>query len=193
MRFIGDIHGKYEEYAKIKHEAEKSIQVGDFGWGFRDVPDNLFRETDRYILGNHDDPVLGRANKNNHLESGLEWEGIFPINGAMSIDRHYRIEGVSWWEREEHTNEEFYEILGKWETSKCDIVVAHDCPESFIPYVNQKSHHLYENSKTRQVLSSLIYIRKPKIFIFGHHHISIDDVKEDVRYICLPEIGFIDI
>lgn len=26
MRFIGDIHGKYEEYSNVKNQSEKSIQ-----------------------------------------------------------------------------------------------------------------------------------------------------------------------
>ena len=190
MRFIGDIHGKYEEYINVKNQSEKSIQVGDFGWGFENVPSDIFRENDRYILGNHDHPILGRENEH-HLESGTEWEGIFVVNGAMSIDKMHRIKDRDWWEREEHTNDEFYEILDKWETLKCDIVVAHDCPQDFIKMMN--SHHVYESSKTRQMLSSLIYIRKPKMFIFGHHHKKVDEMYDNVRYICLPELGFIDI
>lgn len=190
IRFIGDIHGKYDQYKIIKNQSEKSIQVGDFGWGFNDVPDNLFKHNDRYILGNHDDPVLGRNNKH-HLESGQEWEGIFPVNGAMSIDRYLRIEGRDWWPAEEHTIDEFYTILDKWENSKSDIVVSHDCPSDFSCLIN--SHHSFDNSRTNQMLSSLIYIRKPKIFIFGHHHKFIDENYEGIRYICLPELGFIDI
>lgn len=190
MRFIGDIHGKYQKYSQIKNEVKKSLQVGDFGWGFKEIPEDLFRNGDRYILGNHDDPVKGR-NNSHHLESGVEWEGIFPFNGAMSIDRVHRIEGKSWWPEEEHTTDEGYSILDKWENSKCEIVVAHDCPQDFIPYMD--SHHICEHSKTRQMLSSLIYIRKPKLFIFGHHHTYVDKIMDDIRFICLPELGYIDI
>lgn len=190
IRFIGDIHGKYEEYINVKSSSTKSIQVGDFGFGFSPVPEDLFRDTDRYILGNHDNPFMGR-NDPHHLESGNEWEGVFPINGAMSSDRVHRIEGKSWWKEEEHTTDQFYHIHDLWEQSKSEIVVAHDCPQDFMIRVN--SHHAYENSKTRQFLSSLIYIRKPKIFIFGHHHMFIDEVMDGIRYICLPELGYIDI
>ena len=191
MRFIGDTHTKFEEYRAIKNEVDKSIQVGDFGFGFRDVPEDIFRETDRFILGNHDDPHLGRQNPA-HLESGHEWEGVFAFNGAASSDRCSRIENVDWWAAEEHTYDEFNSILDKWEVSSCDVVVSHDCPQEIYPLIS--SHHRYdEASKTRQALSSLIYIRKPKIFIFGHHHKSFDEVYEDIRFICLPELKFIDI
>ncbi|AXH72579.1 MAG: phosphoesterase [Caudoviricetes sp.] len=190
MRFIGDIHAKYEQYAHIKNQSEKSLQVGDFGWGFSPVPDNLFNENDRYILGNHDHPQLGRENKH-HLESGNEWEGIFPVNGAMSTDKHLRISGRDWWPEEEHTTDEFYKICDMWENSRCDILVAHDCPSDISHIFN--SHHSRDRSKTKDMLSSLIYIRKPKIMIFGHHHVPVDELHDNVRYICLPELGYIDL
>lgn len=189
MRFIGDVHGKYEQYNVIKNQSEKSFQVGDFGFGFVPVPD-IFRATDRFILGNHDDPKLGRQHPN-HLESGTEWEGIFPVNGAYSIDRYNRIEGRDWWPDEEHSHDQLNIIMDQWEVSNCDIVVAHDCPADIRSYIH--SHHCNDISKTCQALSSLIYIRKPKLFIFGHHHKRFDEIIGGVRYICLPELGFIDI
>lgn len=133
MRFIGDVHTKFEQYNKIKNQSEKSFQVGDFGFGFREVPD-IFRPTDRLILGNHDDPTLGRKYPN-HVESGSEWEGIFAFNGAASSDRIHRIEGRDWWSEEEHSYSEIDQILQKWEDSECDTVVAHDCPTEIYPLI----------------------------------------------------------
>ena len=191
MRFIGDVHTKYDRYIEVKNQVEKSIQVGDFGFGFREVPNGIFRETDKLILGNHDDPVLGRKCPN-HIESGSEQEGIFAFNGAASSDRIRRTEGRDWWPEEEHSHDELNSILDKWEVSSCDIVVSHDCPQEIYPIIS--SHHRYdEASKTRQALSSLIYIRKPKIFIFGHHHKSFDEEYENIRFICLPELAYVDI
>lgn len=190
VRIIGDVHTWYEKYAIIKNEVETSLQVGDFGFGFWPVPEDLFRDGDRFILGNHDHPFMGR-NDPHHLESGDEWEGIFVINGAMSTDRHNRIEGKDWWPEEEHTYEEFNSIMDKWEESNCEVIVAHTCPEEIQARI--VSHHSFDRSKTAQMLSSLVYIRKPKLFIFGHHHKPFDDVIDDVRYICLPELEYIDI
>lgn len=190
MRFIGDVHTKFEQYNKIKNQSEKSFQVGDFGFGFREVPD-IFRPTDRLILGNHDDPSLGRKCPN-HVESGSEWEGIFAFNGAASSDRIHRIEGRDWWPEEEHSYSEIDQILQKWEDSECDTVVAHDCPTEIYPLI--ASHHRYDDTTiTRQALSSLVYIRKPKLFIFGHHHKPFDLVVDGTRFICLVELQYIDL
>ena len=36
LLIIGDLHGKWGAYAQIleTQEPERSIQIGDFGWGF---------------------------------------------------------------------------------------------------------------------------------------------------------------
>lgn len=37
IRFIGDVHGKYDRYKKIIQDAPGSIQLGDLGVGFRRI------------------------------------------------------------------------------------------------------------------------------------------------------------
>lgn len=203
MRVIGDIHAgrktHLQRYNDIKNSSEKSFQVGDFGFGFYDETYSEFlpikeilRPTDYYILGNHDDPVLGRSLPN-HIESGNEIDGIFVVNGARSSDRMNRIEGRDWWEREEHTREELYNICDKWEESSAEIVISHDCPSDIYRYM--EGHHSRETnfSITSSLLSAMFYMRKPKLWIFGHHHQSFSEVIEGTRFICLDELEYIDI
>lgn len=191
IRIIGDIHGNFAEYAKIKDGCEKTLQVGDFGFSFGNVEEGNIQQGDRFILGNHDNPFTGREHPN-HIESGDECYGFFAVNGAWSKDRIHRIEGVDWWKEEEHTFEEFYKIMDMWEASSAEMIISHNCPQDVYPYIG--SHHLYENpTRTAQMLSSMVYIRKPKLFVFGHHHISFDMVLDETRYICIPEYGYIDI
>jgi len=65
--FIGDVHGKYQQYKKLIRSSPSTIQVGDMGIGFRRWPHGEFQtnppydlmvETNaRFIRGNHDNPM----------------------------------------------------------------------------------------------------------------------------------------
>ena len=39
MFFIGDVHGKWDEYFNLISKMDQSIQVGDFGFGFNPPTD----------------------------------------------------------------------------------------------------------------------------------------------------------
>ena len=90
VRYIGDIHGKLWEYQSLLTCEYPTVQVGDFGAGFRVIPE--FDPKDRWIRGNHDDPTIARANPN-WIPDGTVEGKIMYIGGAWSIDRAYRIPG----------------------------------------------------------------------------------------------------
>src|SRR5260370_16253241 len=67
IRFIGDTHAKFPLYRAIATAPVEtddptnkifapSIQVGDFGMGFRTAP--ILAPDHRFIRGNHDNPQL---------------------------------------------------------------------------------------------------------------------------------------
>lgn len=58
IRFIGDVHGSPKAYRRAVGDAERSIQVGDFGLGFVRMPQ--LGPGHRFIRGNHDCPDLCR-------------------------------------------------------------------------------------------------------------------------------------
>lgn len=178
MRFIGDIHGKFDSYLNLISNCESSIQVGDFGIGFKPVP--LIPVNHRFIRGNHDNPELCKTHPNWIVDGSFE-NGIFFIGGAHSIDQYKRIEGVSWWKEEEFTYAESYSMLDIYEACKPEVIVSHEAPESFI------NRHIYSNneSRTRQMLDSMLYIHKPALWIFGHYHRSINEKKNNTRFIGL--------
>ena len=94
MRFIGDVHGKMDEYLGVIANCDESIQVGDFGAGF--VPLPVVSERHRFIRGNHDSPSVCRESPN-WIEDGAHMGDMFFCGGAFSIDRYRRHVGIDWW------------------------------------------------------------------------------------------------
>lgn len=192
MRFIGDTHGDYHRYRSIALEAEQSIQVGDFGMGFGMKLDKT--PNHRFIRGNHDNPELCRISPNWIPDGNIEGRMFF-LGGGYSVDWHTRCEGVDWWRDEELTIGELNDLIDIYEASTCDIVVTHECPSVIAEEVFQNRRRLrIENpSRTSQALSALMHIRAPKIWIFGHWHIPVDEVIGNTRFICLSECQHIDL
>jgi predicted phosphodiesterase len=220
IRFIGDIHGKYLPYLELTYKAEKSIQVGDFGFGFGTLGaasyvdsmierDRIIQGNHRMIRGNHDKPAEAMLSKYFIKDGTIEIvDGykIMFIGGAASIDYMYRTEGVSWWRDEELSYEELENLIKIYEEEKPDILITHECPEFFakdvmIPLVGGISDF---KSRTRDALEEMYKIHSPKIHIFGHWHINLDfksplsrftslDGYSNTRFICLNELCYLDL
>lgn len=190
MKFIGDVHCKFEQYEKLIENCDQSIQVGDFGIGFPMYIPKEYNINHRFIRGNHDNPGVCRQHKNYLGEFGITDEGIFFISGGFSKDAALRIEGVDWWRDEELTFADTYHCADQYESLKPEIVVSHMCPR-FIE-ANLFDFQKIPN-KTNQFLQSLLEIHQPKIWIFGHYHSSRDEVINQTRFICLSELEAVEI
>ncbi len=181
-RFIGDIHGDFNTYEKIIAESPyPTIQVGDFGVGFKtmhdgpnaiEAPVEAMKGGDhRFIRGNHDNPAECRKT-HGYIPDATMYGHWFCIGGALSIDRPNRIEGLDWWADEELSQSDLYKVIDIYETIKPDYVVSHTCPKSvalkLFPHFIKTMD--YFNSRTEQAFDSLMYIHKPKIWVFGHYH-----------------------
>jgi hypothetical protein len=192
MRFIGDIHGKLDQYKTIIDSCDESIQVGDYGIGF---VDNTLRDTNhKFIRGNHDNPKLCKKEPN-WIKDGTFEDDIFYIGGASSIDRAMRYEGVNWWRDEQLSFEELYNLYQKYSEYKPDIVVSHECPDIISDSIMSKAGlgKFKDNSRTRDALQNMFMLHKPKLWIFGHWHFNFDEVILGTRFICLNELSYIDI
>jgi len=200
MLLIGDIHGKWESYARILevYKPERSVQLGDFGIGFQpEDPDRVeqvryamdnFGDDNRYIRGNHDNPQACLEDPRWIHDATFEEDtGIFYLGGAWSIDRAWRTEGLDWWPDEEMS----YEALGKaidlYEAAKPRVVLSHECPEDIVGHMFPWYRREF-SSRTRDALSSMRSIHKPELHIFGHWHSSVDQTHEGTRFICLNEL-----
>ncbi len=194
MLFIGDVHGKFIEYARIVgNTTEPTLQVGDMGVFREDLmPFNL---KNRFIRGNHDNPERCKRSLNYLGDWGQHRNGIFYVSGAWSIDQSSRMTGFDWWPDEELSYSELSITLSEFTKRKPKIVVSHDCPEEFRDDI---VHGKYNRpgygpapkipTKTSRALQAMWESHRPLLWIFGHHHKSIKETYKGCEFICLNEL-----
>lgn len=204
IRFIGDIHGKWNQYAEVLQIGDpydESIQVGDFGWGFSEsveetnmVNSHMMNGKHRFIRGNHDNPAICKDHPN-WIIDGMRENGIFFVGGAFSIDRGNRIDGVNWWPDEELSYQDLDEMIVLYEEYKPDIVVTHDCPDSIGLSIFPHMRQTVIQSRTRNAFDTMFHHtnHKPRAWIFGHHHISVNKDIMGTKFVCLAELEPLDV
>lgn len=198
-RFIGDIHGKMLPYLGLLDECENSIQVGDFGFGFgakgeAEFIDSMLDEmpgNHRFIRGNHDSPKEA-AKSPRWIKDGTIENDMMLIGGAHSIDRDYRIDGVSWWRDEELSHEELNGLISLYAFVQPKIMVTHTAPIS-IPRDHMGFKIFGNGSRTELALDEMLHTHRPETWIFGHWHKDFDLYIGRTRFICLNELNYIDL
>lgn len=198
MRFIGDVHGKWHTYRTIAEKSEKSIQVGDFGCGFGEGPnqtkiidDFMADGNHRFIRGNHDNPDVCVERPGFIADAEVEDDMMF-VGGALSINKEMRTAGVDWWENEELSYLEMKNAISVYEHAKPRVMVTHDAPEDIIRLM-VKSYRRDNFSLTRQGFAAMFREHQPEYWIFGHWHRSMKFEYGDTTFICLKELEFMDI
>lgn len=195
VRFIGDVHGvwNYDYYPHLR-DCETSVQVGDMGVGFiledgvPSPPPDLarFPGCHRYIRGNHDNPQ--ECAKDPHwIPDGLYQDGVFYVGGGLSIDREYRIEGRTWWPDEELSHQELGRVVDFYTAVQPRVVVSHDCPEEVAGAMMAAFNRVKfdDGSRTRQAFQVMLERHQPKLWVFGHWHVSLDFRWGPTRFVCL--------
>lgn len=200
---IGDVHGKTDTYQKIVRRlppGQRSIQIGDMGIGFKGVGLHEMPQDHKWFRGNHDNPTKCRENANYLGDYGyLPEDKLFWLAGAFSIDRAYRIEGVSWWNDEELSIEELGKAVNLYEEMKPEYVLTHECPSEAAIFMLQSLIGEYfdakkdcTNSRTAQALQLMYEIHQPKEWVFGHYHVDKTfHLKQDSRtkFTCVAELS----
>ena len=198
ITFIGDVHGKFDEYKKIVDQSEYSIQVGDFGFSkaWRSLAESSIDPKRHVVLGgNHDDyDYIIDKTPPHYLGSygtiTLNNIDISYIRGASSIDRDQRTIGVDWWEQEQIPYDGMGDVIKWWVNleKKPEVVVTHDCPrrvkEIMIP-------HSIKSSRTNHLLEILLDHHSPKLWIFGHYHKTCMFEYAKTKFICLDELDLV--
>ena len=176
------------------------IIAGDFGaiWDKRTLEKDLdmyskLPWTTLFVDGNHENfdiinsyPVEmwngGKVHKIRkdiiHLMRGqifeIEGKKIFTFGGAMSIDKAYRLEGLSWWRQELPTYDDLEEAsvnLAKRER-KVDYIITHSCSERTLyrlPLYDRPAK--FKPCLDNAFLSNFETV-KYKHWYFGHYHID---------------------
>ena len=191
-------------FAKRHPELTKSdyvIIAGDFGgvWRMSTLEEDLdaFGKLPFSILfvdGNHENfdvlesfPVEiwngGKVHKIRpdiiHLMRGQVYEiagkTIFTFGGATSIDKAYRIPGVSWWSRELPSYEELDEGIEnlKRRDNKVDYIITHSCGLRALAYPRLKAAAGIKTAcPESHLLSNFEDLATFKHWYFGHFHID---------------------
>lgn len=191
ITIIGDVHGKLERYNRIVDNCAVSICVGDFGfkkeWDW--LEERYTYTGHRIIMGNHD----YHPYRNSHYNSLGNWNlsafGIFTVAGAFSIDKVYRIEGIDWFADEELTYSEGLECFDEYVKWKPSIVITHDCPQS----IRELLFGIDQKSNTSNLLQAMFNEHQPDLWVFGHHHKSVNCKKGNTKFICLSELETLQI
>lgn len=109
-----------------------------------------------------------------HLMRGqvytIEDKKFFVMGGAMSIDKHYRVPNISWWEEEVPSYKECEEGFNNLEAQnwEVDYIITHTGPQDVLQAV---MGHV-EPDPTSRYLNNIMHNTKFKHWYFGHMHID---------------------
>ena len=185
LRFIGDVHGRYDLYLPLLSGVDFSIQVGDLGLNYKYLREQEV-EWGRHwaIAGNHDNYGAGEE----HFFSQdftLERFGalsvwnkarLFYVGGGWSIDQKYRTPDVDWWPEEELSTKELSEALSAYRKFKPDILVSHEAPYGCVSHVTDPAFARRfgfdgaVQTRTSIALQRMIEHHRPVYSVFGHYH-----------------------
>lgn len=119
-----------------------------------------------------------------HLMRGqiynINGKTFFTFGGAKSIDKEFRIEGYSWWRREESSWQEQNEALDNLAkyNNKVDYIITHAAPNNILYRINPS----FKVDNTTNFLYEIEKNTKFKHWYFGHYH---DDKKMDDKHTML--------
>lgn len=218
VMLAGDWHGSTHwalsalEQA-LARGADTVIQVGDFGWWVegdftREYLGSLQRFVhdtglDFYWLdGNHEDHSREFTDERypdlTYLPRGYRWswwdKTWMSVGGAVSVDKAWRKEGVSWWPNEILTEEEVYYAS---RPPGVDIVLAHDCPKGVdIPGIGPNTKQrpgemrwpvdaLARAEAHREKMRHIWKATRPTLWVHGHYHRRYEAWLRETRFIGL--------
>lgn len=203
---IGDVHGKMDSYIQIAKDCEASVQVGDMGFNYYALK-QLNANKHMFFGGNHDnydeyyDVLHNLGDFGNRKVGSLKF---FFVRGAFSVDIMYRLDHninkiKSWWPQEELRYDQMRKCEELYRRTKPSVVLSHTAPthtikDNFDNYVlGRLGFGDKFVSQTSSFLQTLFEIHQPDLWVFGHFHKSIKDTINGTEFICLPELGFIDV
>lgn len=203
LKIVGDVHGKSKSYKKLISKAEYSLQLGDMGFDY-DFFEDVDSEHHKFFGGNHDNYDRIDFIPNNLGNFGVwdvpDFGPVFWVRGGWSIDRPQRTPGFDWFFQEELDPESIDKAYELYCEIKPKIIVTHECPFSIVEYVGDprftKSWGYDQNSiptRTNMLLERMTEFHQPLLHVFGHFHCNFDKIINKTRYVCLPELGVLDL
>ena len=214
LRIIGDVHGKYKEYLQIASGSEHSVQVGDMGFTYEPLSP-LMPSNHVFIGGNHDNydsyyetqyAVTSVEGSKDYGMTNLGGVKFFFVRGGFSIDKQLRLRAMnhgsqkSYWFEEELKEGTFEEALKAYKEAKPDIVITHECPKMLTSLVGDDDilgRFGFDPStfttRTSKYLQSMFEAHEPSQWFFGHYHRAWTFTEGKTKFVCLDELGFVDL
>lgn len=212
IRFIGDIHNDYDAYYTIANQSEYSIQLGDFGDSayVKLFYSNLNHNKHRVLSGNHCDYDVAPDIPHYLGDFGnlsLDNRSIYFVRGGLSVDRTYRngehLSGgkKTYWTQEELNFDQMLNCMEDYDLSRAEILIAHVPPSFLIDDLHPKGHKFIQQfgfhegfqENTSLLISKLIGMHRPKVCLFGHHHVHYVNEIDGTLYIGLGINDYIDL
>lgn len=185
---IGDIHGDINKLFSLVDGLENWIQVGDLGWGMDHTLIPEFPGNGKAIRGNHDDPEVSRNHPSYLGDYGVTDNGIFYMSGAKTPDFDIKRRKLlaarknshpMWWEDEQLSYAELKNACSLYEQTKPDLVITHDAPFFLYPALlgaiatlDPERGGEPDSNITANCLSHMFSMHSPKIWYFGHWHVT---------------------
>lgn len=214
----GDWHGntrwmQHAIYTAEMRGADVVVQLGDFGIGWDEgqyVEAVAAAVADTgvpvlFIDGNHEnfDMLLALPVRDDglrevaagvfHLPRGLVWEWAgerwLAAGGGYSVDKPYRIEGVSWWPQETLTEAEVEACIA---AGKIDVLLTHDTGTHVIPGTHRTAEwfqpeQIEISHAHRRQIDRIIEATRPALAFHGHYHTAYTAEVGETRVIGLDK------
>lgn len=213
---LGDVHCYWDDLNITIGKALQDhpditdiVQVGDFGYGWRDVQPFEFNPrflSDeelallekiqcRWLDGNHEhhdkldedqgawQPGWEYMRRGSTCSFG-ELTGMF-FGGAASIDKASRTPHISWWPQEVITYGQVREALAAGHQG-IDVVFSHEHPTT-VPYSSTRYSSDFGKSD-KDLLEVLRQSYQPDFWFFGHHHAGDRGRVGKMEWVCCPII-----
>ena len=214
---VSDSHGQWDAlFRKIEYYNIDNcilIGLGDLGIGF--IPhDKQMRQFDNLnnrfkkrniqymsIRGNHDAPKYFDGSINlSHFElipdytyKTINDQKFLFVGGAISVDRMYRKEGISYWKDEVF-------VLDESKIEECDVLINHSAPNWIGPVDKQNIASFCEKDPTlwdecvaeRLAHNRLFELAKPKYSYHGHFHVNDTRVVDGCKAMIIEELGIVE-
>lgn len=177
---IGDLHGNMDDWLRLRKGHRMTIQLGDLGCGFAELPPPV--DGHYFIRGNHDSPDIARSRPDYLGDFGM-MGAMFYASGAASIDRDQRTPGFDWWADEELGESDMDAATRLYAERRPNIVVTHCAPRE----AELRIGAAWRGSRTSHWLQRLLEIHRPSVWVFGHYHEAHDFVVNGTRFICVAK------
>jgi hypothetical protein len=70
--------------------------------------------------------------------------------------------------------------------------VTHDAPVSVVENIHT-SHHRFDSSFTQRYLQNMFEQHQPRLWVFGHHHVSWHMEMNGTTFRCLNELEIMEL